>query len=579
MTFNALFSPVWVAVAALLLIVVLSWLEIIRKQKLLALRLLAVLLAVISLACLVLNPARNVEKSSVIILLTPNYSNETLDSLIKSESGNQLYKLESVDTKNNIPVIQERDLKGLHGNIHILGDGLPDYLLDDLDTANIQFHPTPAPDGITRLNTKIYKANEMNTIDGVYKSQDNRTLKLLIGDIAIDSTKTKPGTKFFTLNFKPEVSGRFLYDLVEADSSGKILTSTQLPIEVKPQRALNVLLLSDYPSAEIRFLKNYLERQHHRLALRYRVSRDKFRAEFVNTNETNLSRLTETTLQNFDLVVTDISSIGSLSQSEKQTLQRSIQLGLGMVTLLDATSPAKSALEFLELKSAKAKSDSAQLVINRTPIKLPATPLLLSSEQQLSAIDRETGGRTVSGYTQQGLGKSGFQLLTNTFSLQLSGQQELYAAIWAKLITAVARKERNAYQLEFESSFPHHSNEPIRFRVISGAEQPTVVYDSINVPLQKDPLIRNVWHGRIWAGSTRWNTLSIAQDSSAHHFYVSPDSDWQSMRIDHQQKKLLTLVSRNDAATTTVVSQPIPRIVFLILFLISAGFLWLAPKL
>ena len=579
MTFNALFSPVVVAVAALLLIVVFSWLEIIRKQKLLALRLLAIFLAVTSLACLVLNPVRNVEKSSAIILLTPNYSNEILDSLTKSEPGCQLYKLESVSARDNISVIHERNLKDLHGNIHILGDGLSDYLLDDLDTTNIQFHPAPASDGVIRLNTKIYKANEMNTIDGVYKSHDNRTLKLLIGDTAIDSTKTEPGTKSFTLNFKPEVSGRFLYDLVEADSSGKILISTQLPIEVEAQRALNVLFLSDYPSAEIRFLKNYLEHQHHKLALRYRVSRDKFRTEFVNTNETNLSRLTETTLQNFDLVVTDISSIGTLSQSEKQTLQRSIGLGLGMVTLLNATAPAKSALEFLELKSAKAKSDSAHLFINRTPIKLPATPLLLSSEQQLSAIDRETGGRTVSGYTQQGLGKSGFQLLTNTFSLQLSGQQELYATIWAKLITAVARKERNAYQLEFESSFPYHSNEPIQFRVISGAEQPTVVYDSVTVPLQEDPLIGNVWHGRIWAGSTGWNTLSIAQDSSARHFYVSPDGDWQSMRIDHQQKKLMTLVSRNDAATTTVVSQPIPRIVFLILFLISSGFLWLAPKL
>lgn len=579
MTFNALFSPVWVAVAALLLTVVFSWLEIIRKQKLLALRLPAVFLAVISLACLVLNPARTVEKSSAIILITPNYSNEKLDSLTKSESGSQLYKLESVGTKDNFPVIQERNLKDLHGNIHILGDGLPDYLLDDLDTANIQFHPTPAPDGIIRLNTKIYKANEMNTIDGVYKSHDNRTLKLLIGDISIDSTKTEPGTKSFTLNFKPEVSGRFLYNLVEADSSGKILTSTQLPIEVAPQRALNVLFLSDYPSAEIRFLKNYLERQHHRLALRYRVSRDKFRTEFVNTNETNLSRLTETTLQNFDLVVTDISSIGSLSQSEKQTLQRSIGLGLGMVTLLDATAPSKSALEFLELKSAKAKSDSAQLVINRVRVKLPATPLFISSQQELSAIDRESTGRVTSGYIQQGLGKSGFQLLANTFSLQLSGQEETYATIWAKLITAVARKERNAYQLEFESSFPYHSNEPIRFRVISGAEQPTVVYDSVTVPLQEDPLIRNVWHGRIWAGSTGWNTLSIAQDSSAHHFYVSPEDDWQSMRIDHQQRRLMTLVSRNDSATPTVVSQPIPRIIFFILFLISVGFLWLAPKL
>ncbi|TXH26198.1 MAG: hypothetical protein E6Q96_08120, partial [Cyclobacteriaceae bacterium] len=103
MTFNALFSPVWVAVAALLLVMVFSWLEIIRKQKLLALRLLAVLLAVISLACLALSPARNVKKSSAIILITPNYSNEKLDSLTKSESGSQLYKLESVSTTNSIP--------------------------------------------------------------------------------------------------------------------------------------------------------------------------------------------------------------------------------------------------------------------------------------------------------------------------------------------------------------------------------------------------------------------------------------------------------------------------------------------
>jgi hypothetical protein len=582
MIINSLFPVNWVVCSAVLVLCLLGWLEIKRKQKLLAVRLVALLLAIFSLVCLILNPSLKTKKTSDTILLTHNYNKEILDSLLNANSKSQLYKLKGVPGPVKAVEIQNyRDLSDLHGNIFLLGEGLPQYMLEYVDTSSLQYFPSPTPEGFIGINSnKTYIANQRGEIKGIVMFSREHTVTLTGPGAAEDSIHVNAGTsQAFSVSFMPKAAGLYLYTLTASDSSGKVRYTEQVPVQVKEQKILSILFLSDYPTAEIRFLKNFLEKKNHKLTLRYKISRDKYRTEFVNTPQKSIGRLNETLLQNFDLVITDASSLTSFTGAEIHSLKEAIKDGLGTVTLINTASLSKQANDFLSVTLTKVKSDSAHLEITKQRLKIPATPVSIASERNLFSIQRESSGRMVSGYYQSGLGKSGFQLLSNTFSFELAGEKELYAELWSPLIEAIARREINTYDVSFTTPFPYYSDEPVEFKIVAGAEKPTVRIDSLEIPLIEDPLIKNVWYGKIWAGQVGWNQLRIDQDSSQHNLFVSQPEGWRSLQVLNQQKNMRKLSSQKEGVAEQVLYQSVSRILFFALFLLSAGFLWLAPKL
>ena len=581
--FNPLFSPFWVAIVAVVILLGAAWLEVRRNQKLLTLRLFALTLAVFSLVCLTLNPMMSVKKSSDIILLTSGFNKTKLDSLLQRNSESQLYQLqadESLLSKATI-ISNYRDLGELKGNLTILGEGIPDYILEYVDTSSLHYFPDKLARDFYDINPgRIYTVNQPGKIEGMVNANRTQTVKLTGPGITEDSVVLKGnGLNPFSLEFTPKASGLYVYTVMSTDSSGKKINEEKIPVAVQEQKPLSILFLSNYPSAEIRFLKNYLEEKNHQVTLWYQVSKDKYRTEFINTPQQKINKLNQSMLQNFDLVLTDESAIASFTATELRELKESVKQGLGLITLINSSVPAAQVNNFLDLKITKIKNDSAQLLINRERIKLPATPVQISSERKLFPIHREPTGRIVSGYYTSGLGKSGFQLLTNTYRIQLAGEKELYANLWSVLLETVSRKALKKYDLRFITPFPYYPDEPIQFEIISAAEKPTVKIDSIEIPLTENPFIKNVWHGKIWAKSSGWNSLIIAQDSSQHNFFVSQLGEWRSLRSFNQQKSLQKIATQKKQGVVQFVHQSVPRIIFLILFLLSVGFLWLAPKL
>lgn len=578
--FNALFPPVWIIVIATLAIIVFAWLEIARKQRLLLLRLVAVFIAIGALACLALNPHRRAEKSSDIILLTADFASRTLDSLADANSAAQVYKLADAAGAPNATLLTYRELKDLRGNIHVLGQGLPEYMLEYLESTAVHFYPAKPSGGITGLDlTRVYTANRVNTLSGTCYATGTRILKLQAGGITLDSVQLKKGVHQFSVSFTPKAAGQYVYELTENDSLGNVLTREPLPVDVKPQQPLSILFLNNFPTAEIRFLKNYLETQQHKLTLRYTISKDRYRTEFVNTKQQTISRITEPILKNFDLVITDASSLASLSGQERNAIEQAIASGLGMLTVIDNPAPATAVLKFLRSNVSSIKSDSASITINQTRLKFPATAVAVASDERQTSLLKDIHGRVVSGYIQHGFGKNGFSLLSNTFTLQLSGQPETYATLWSEMISALARKEQKPYDLAWLTSFPVYPDEPIEFQVTSASGKPTVLIDSVEVPLSEHSLIDHVWYGKLWAGRTGWNSLTIRQSTDTYNFFVSQAGEWNRLRVSHQQKAMQKMISGQHDDQKEVVRQAIPRAIFFVLFVLAAGFLWLAPKL
>lgn len=580
--FKPLFPLLWIVVVSILAIGLFCWLEIKRKQKLLFARLIAVCIAVIALALLVLRPEQSIRKSSNIIVLTEDYSKIILDSLLTADSESQVYTINTTSNIRDSEQIENlRELIRLKGNISVIGQGIPDYALEYMDTTSIRFYPSQLPEGFTSIDyTKTFTVNQTSKLTGTFKSsRKEHKIKLEISGIAQDSAKVNAGDKPFSLHFKPKAAGLYSYTLTASDSTGTVTHTETVPVKVADQKQLSVLFLFNYPSAEIRFLKNFLEAKNHKLTLRYKISQDKYRTEFVNTPEKSVARINSKSLEEFDLIVTDASSLASLSNSERNEIEQSVRLGLGLITQINTTSLEKSVQKVTELNLSKIKTDSASLFISQTKLKTPATPVTISSDKKLFDVLKEPSGRVISGYNQNGLGRSAFTLLTQTYSLELSGSHDAYAEIWTNLIDATARKELQKYDLSFTTPFPYCTDEPIDFQIIASDKKPTLFLDSLEIPVTEDQLIENVWHGRFWNNALGWKTLTIKEDSTQYNFFVAHEDQWKSLRISNQQQALKKISSAGQNPAEQIVQRSIPLLIFFILFILASGFLWLTPKL
>jgi hypothetical protein len=113
--------------------------------------------------------------------------------------------------------------------------------------------------------------------------------------------------------------------------------------------------------------------------------------------------------------------------------------------------------------------------------------------------------------------------------------------------------------------------------------------DSVSPPLREDAVIDNYWTTTFWATQPGWHAVTSLADSITTSFYVSKPEAWQGIRSMNLQTlnraNQSTSVNsmpeqpRVDSADGKVEIKRISPLWFFILFLLSAGFLWLVPKL
>jgi hypothetical protein len=128
----------------------------------------------------------------------------------------------------------------------------------------------------------------------------------------------------------------FQYALVTRDSLNDEIES-KIPIEVKPEEKLNILFVQKYPTAEVRYLKNFLAEKGYAITVRSQISKTNFHYEYSNQESIRIDRLTPELLETLDLVFLDSESLNGLSPSELKTLEQACRAGLGAIILLNST--------------------------------------------------------------------------------------------------------------------------------------------------------------------------------------------------------------------------------------------------
>jgi hypothetical protein len=563
----------------LILTLMIARLEWKRPLSFRLLRLSAALLLIAGLAGLILQPRYKTEKSDTVVLLTKDYSPFQVDSLLKLYPGLiLLHAPEAKNYKNSLELASWHELSDYPGINFIAGQGLPRAAQELVSRGTFQFLPASVPSGIIQLSvSEPVFPNRRNFIDGVIYTTDSTTRLYLEGPGGPEDSVVirKKGEKNFKLAFTPKEPGNFIYTL--RSNKGR---EEKLPVQVRDHPGLDVLFIQNYPTFESRYLKNFLGKEH-RLLFRYQLSRNTFRYEYINRKEQPLSRLNAEALSLFDLLVIDSDALLSLSKAESQALQKGIRDGLGMIVLFNED-PAgmKKLRDFLPLTYTKISSDTAQFKITASQsVTLPAWPVApVSADPIIPVLKNRT--RILSGYYAVGFGKTGFHLLQETYQLTLQGDSVAYNTIWSGLLEQTSRRTKNKFDLQLTTPWPWFPNEPIQTGIISSGPEPELDQNGNRIPLIENPLIDNVWQGKIWEDQPGWHTLMIRNDSSRLHYYISEENSWSSLASFNAMRQTSFNASSSPVKTASKeFYASVPLWIFYILFLIGAGALWLAPKL
>lgn len=570
-------SPSWIIWVIPLMTIYFIYQEWKKAQRFRGLRILSIVLVMIALAGILLHPKYGSEKSLSVVLLTEGYMSEKVDSILRRDGSLNVMHLEGANAYRNSKALAKNELQRNGKKIRfVLGQGIPRADLDRMTDQSFQFIPSALPAGITELNIPESKVNRKNIISGKFNNA--------YGDVWIylespggkeDSTRFQSkGLNNFELEFMPKQSGKFLYTLAVRDS---VYTYKQvLPVFVEEVRTLNILFLLHYPFYEIQYLKNFLERKNHRMVLRYQLSKNNFRYAYINHDPIQLRRITNGLLNNFDLVITDYDVLSALSFSEKAILARSIREGLG---LLNLSSSSQKPNTFFPFKTKLIKSDTTLLQIGSKSLSFLAPRFRVIESPSITSVQKNKSG-LLSGYTFYGGGKIGFHLIRETYKLALSGDSISYTETWTPILEGVAKPRSENSKIKIVTPFPWYADEPLDVQVISSSANVSLLSDGIKLPLLEDVMIDNIWYTRTWAGKPGWHLLETEDGSSVHH-YVSDSNEWKPLSRANQLKEncLFKQNTLSSSSTKTETWEEIPPLIFYLMFIFSAGFIWLVPKL
>ena len=585
MTFDSIFNPLPVILIALALCAALVYFEWRRAFPFRVLRCVAQAIMILALAALILRPSiHKTVSTSEVILLTPHFNPAQLDSLTRAYPNAIRQQLDGTQAGQDIITMSPHSIPGTAQNFRfVLGDGLSPDVLGTIPDARYTFLPGPLPDGILGLRfSRRTVVHQTIILTGTLGNSYGGTRMILEGPGgAEDSVLIANNPAVFALTFTPKQAGRFLYRFVVKNEAGKVVDNIPMPIEVRGEKKLNVLILQEFPSAEVRYLKNFLAEQGHRLTLRYQLSRNIFRYESANTAPVKVTRLDDKLLNDFDLLLLDSDVLQNLPASERKQLETSLNKGLGVIVLFNGTPTGSTALKTLHAPEfAPLRQDTVHLTVIKQPVQLRTLGRYIPAQDGFQPL-LQAGTRSFSGYTFSGFGKTGFQLLNETYRFVAEGKPALFAALWGPLIEQTARVRQQPARLKVLTPEPIYPNEPIDIEILAEGLTPTLLADSVPVPLTEDVAIDGRWLGRVWFGETGWHSFAVAQDSTAQSgLYLHDPAHWQSGRVvyQHQQNKLKS----GNAITPAVTTETLQRIspwIFFALFLLSAGFLWLSVKL
>lgn len=565
--------PVIIAsICLLILFIVKEWGQSGRNRLLL--KMVLSLIAISCLALIALKPAFPIESNGKqYVLLTKQFSANQLDSIKGLNPKIEIFEYNPDET---IPA----ELRSAD-KVFLLGNGVQDFDLWQLDNTSVEFLGDLRQKGITRIKyAEEYSIGDRLTLLGDY-SLASEEIKIVLqdpGGAALDSVSLNIAEEQqFELAAQLKVAGKYIYSLILKDSLGKILKKEPIPVKVVEKEKLNILVVNNFPTFETKYLKNFLAEEGHVVVLKSQLTRGRYKYEYFNTSSFPIGNLTEPTLEKFDLVVMDAVSLRNLSREELLALYTAIrQKGLGLFVQADESyfmqKGESNTFHFSALQG------STVIIPELGGEEVTRASYQIQTAFALEPIHRE-GKNIFSAYKRLGKGRVGSTVFTDTWNLILDGKSEIYRKIWSDLIEKTSRRKSQLIEWKGET-MTAYVNEPFDFKIKTAVAEPILRSGKGNVvPMVQDVNIPNQWMGKTWPRVKGWNNISL-DTIGTWNYYVMNRSNWQTISATKTIENNRRYFQRK--STKVQVQQilhPIEPFWFFIFFLICIGGLWLEPKL
>jgi hypothetical protein len=341
-----------------------------------------------------------------------------------------------------------------------------------------------------------------------------RKVKMLLtgmGEV-LDSVEV---TGEFELTTTPAVVGRAVYGIV-AVAGRDTLEREEVPVEVRVEKALKILVLANSPDFENTFLINWLGKEGNAVEARVAVSRRKTQLSFVNMAGRESDR--------FDLAIADSSIV--TADLWRQVEER----GLGLLIRVDSS----------------------------VRIGWPG----------MRVLERDSLGRAVVGVVLAGAGKVVYSASNTSYSQWLAGRRDNYSAFWTMLLRQVARTGEPEEEWNWRPRLAR-VGEPVELELASDIAEPEGLVGGMAVYLEQDAALSWRWRGRYWPLSAGWQEVRVPGGDTSWAYVWGADA-WKGIRGTNVEAE----VRKPEKEWVEV-----PRWIFYVVFLLSVFFLWVERKI
>ena len=573
--------------------------EIGRKNKSnLIFRLSASVLAIISLL-FILYPIHfdrkvNSSNSNIAILLTEGYHK---DSLAKWK-GASLFSTDNEITEKDKKVQYIPDITYFlasnpdYQTLHILGYGLESDELNKLKTRNVIFHPSALKNGISSISwpEKIHSGEQL-LVQGRYNNTTGSEVKLILQGLGTNLDSVMIGKETwndFELICIPKHLDKAVYSLI-AITDNDTLSREKLPVQVQEQESLRVLILASSPDFENKFLKNWLSQQGYSLSVRTTISTAKYSTEFLNSRKNDLNRINTSLLNNFDILIGDMSELSRLSSQENQAVQNQVNKGMGLIIKADADETGSGFYRNVFTIRGNKKVIPKTIKLNWEGHSAIKTVLQGSSSIEIMAqagtqsLVKNESGNILTNSKLFGKGKILLTVINDSYTWMLGNQEKDYYNFWSYILEKAARKKENSESIAVNFLPLINKNTGIELQTESD-NIPAIQVNEERINLEQHPLMSFQQTGSFWPANSGWQSFK-SENTEPNWFYVFDKEAWRVVKASEKLKNTQIFIERSEENITTengaieVHEDTIHPIWFYILFLLCCTYLWLEVKL
>lgn len=493
---------VWAAAA--LLGAILVALEFRRHDpRNLALRVVAVSLAVICLAVLLQPPSVSVRSTAggVVVLLTEGSDPPTRRHLSDSLAGAPV--LTWPDSVADLDALRRR-FPGLR-TLVLAGWGLRASMLSSHHDVELLRRAAPLPAGFEWLDW---------------------TREVTLGDPVWVRARLKPGREPRLVRFQGPDGVRDSLP-VARDSAGPVVFRTtpaavgvaslvievdgsraeSLAVVVRPNRPPRVLVLEGSPAFETSFLRRWLAGQGASMAIRTTISRGRDRVERVNLPPLPLRPLNPALLDRFDVVLLDGTVLATLGKAERAALAAAVEIG-GMGLLVAPDTLARKDPDFFPFRVTPTGDLEDRLVRplwpgrnDRSATPVPAGAESIDPAPTLLPLMRDPVGRILAGTIRHGAGRVGTSVVQAPSRWLLEEEPAPFAGYWSTLLRTVARRHGDQWSIGADG--PVIPGLPVSLILESDDSLPQATVTSPAGTLDTLGLVQDLtnsgrWWGRYW---------------------------------------------------------------------------------